>query len=54
VHTNLPFAYQTFGGEVDAIFDWNKMYVDQNRIVGIKAVRLSCPISILQAANLCS
>jgi len=38
VHTKLPFVRQTFNGSVDG--DWDTMYVDQSRIVGIKDVRL--------------
>jgi hypothetical protein len=48
VQTKLPFGYQTFGANV---LGWNKMYVDQSRIVGFKLVRLSYPISGLNAVE---
>jgi hypothetical protein len=45
VHTKLPFVCQTLKGSVDGD-SWDTMYVDQSRIVGIKDVRLSYPISL--------
>ena len=41
VHTKLPFVRPTSKGSIDG--DWDTMYVDQSRIVGIKDVRIPYP-----------